>query len=103
MVLRLPLVKGKKPLGNLGAMIKAIKKDYYFRISKGEANLITELFNLNGIYNLTDNNHPMISEIANKFNMKNKSIPICSIKFIAKIGDLIYFFSFNSSKVETLT
>lgn len=117
-VLRLPLVSGKKPLGNLGAMIKAIKKGYYFRIGKGEAkksiisasdiaNLIPELFDLNGVYNLTDIRHPMISEIdsiiAKKFNKKIKSIPIYLIKFIAKIGDLIYFFPFNSSKFEKLT
>ena len=117
-VLRLPLVSGKNPLGNLGAMIKAIKKGYYFRIGKGEAkksiisasdiaNLIPELFDLNGVYNLTDIRHPMISEIdsiiAKKFNKKIKSIPIYLIKVIAKIGDLIYFFPFNSSKFEKLT
>ena len=117
-VLRLPLVSGKNPLGNLGAMIKAIKKGYYFRIGKGEAkksiisasdiaNLIPELFDLNGVYNLTDTSHPMISEIdsiiAKKFNKKIKSIPIQLIKVIAKIGDIFYFFPFNSSKFEKLT
>jgi len=117
-VLRLPLVTGKKPLGNLGAMIKAIKKGYYFRIGKGQAkksiisasdiaNLIPELFDLNGVYNLTDTSHPMISEIdsiiAKKFNKKIKSIPIYLIKVIAKIGDIFYFFPFNSSKFEKLT
>ena len=117
-VLRLPLVTGEKPLGNLGAMIKAIKKGYYFRIGKGMAkksiisasdiaNLIPELFDLNGVYNLTDISHPMISEIdsviAKKFNKKIKSIPIYLIKVIAKIGDIFYFFPFNSSKFEKLT
>ena len=117
-VLRLPLVTGKNPLGNLSAIIKAIKKGYYFRIGKGQAkksivsasdiaNLIPELFNLNGVYNLTDVNHPMISEIdsiiAKKFNKKIKSIPIQLIKVIAKIGDIFYFFPFNSSKFEKLT
>ena len=117
-VLRLPLVTGKKPLGNLRAIIKAIKKGYYFRIGKGQAkksiisasdiaNVIPELFDLNGVYNLTDTTHPMISEIdsiiANKFNKKIKSIPIYLIKVIAKIGDIFYFFPFNSSKFEKLT
>ena len=117
-VLRLPLVTGKNPLGNLRAIIKAIKKGYYFRIGKGEAkksiisasdiaNLIPELFDLNGVYNLTDTRHPMISEIdsiiAKKFNKKIKSIPINLIKVIAKIGDIFYFLPFNSSKFEKLT
>ena len=117
-VLRLPLVTGKNPLGNLGDIIKAIKKGYYFRIGKGHAkksiiaaadvaNLIPELFDLNGIYNLTDTYHPMIFEIdsiiAKKFNKKIKSIPIYLIKVIAKIGDMFYFFPFNSLKFEKLT
>lgn len=117
-VLRLPLVTGKNPLGNLRGIIKAIKKGYYFRIGKGQAkksiisasdvaNIIPELFDLNGVYNLTDTTHPMIAEIdsiiANKFNKKIKSIPIYSIKVLAKIGDIFYFFPFNSSKFEKLT
>ena len=117
-VLRLPLVTGKNPLGNLGAIIKAIEKGYYFRIGKGQAkksiisasdvaNLIPELFDLNGVYNLTDISHPMISEIdsviAKKFNTKIKSLPISLVKIIAKIGDMFYFFPFNSSKFEKLT
>lgn len=117
-VLRLPLITGKNPLGNLRAIIKAIKKGYYFRIGKGQAkksiisasdiaNVIPELFDLNGVYNFTDITHPMISEIdsiiANKFNKKIKSIPIYLIKVIAKIGDIFYFFPFNSSKFEKLT
>ena len=117
-VLRLPLVTGKNPLGNLGYMIKAIKKGYYFRIGKGQAkksiisasdlaNLIPELFDLNGVYNLTDIRHPMISEIdsiiAEKFNKKIKRIPYNLTKVIAKIGDIFHFFPLNSSKLEKLT
>jgi GlcNAc-P-P-Und epimerase len=117
-VLRLPLVTGKNPLGNLRAIIKAIEKGYYFRIGKGQAkksiisasdvaNLIPELFDLNGVYNLTDTSHPMISEIdsviAKKFNRKIKSIPIYLVKVIARIGDKFYFSPFNSSKFEKLT
>ena len=117
-VLRLPIVSGKNPPGNLSAIIEAIDKGYYFRIGKGEAkksiiaasdvaNLIPELFNLNGVYNLTDINHPMISEIdsiiAKKFNKRIKRIPKGLIKIIAKIGDIFPFFPFNSSKFDKLT
>ena len=117
-VLRLPLVSGKNPLGNLSAIIEAIDKSYYFRIGKGEAkksiiaasdvaNLIPELFNLNGVYNLTDIKHPMISEIdsiiAKKFNKRIKRIPKGLIRIIAKIGDIFSFFPFNSSRFDKLT
>ena len=117
-VLRLPLVSGKNPPGNLSAIIEAIDKGYYFRIGKGEAkksiiaatdvaNLIPELFDLNGVYNLTDIKHPMISEIdsiiAKKFNKRIKRIPKGLIKIIAKIGDIFPFFPFNSSRFIKLT
>lgn len=118
LILRLPLVTGENPPGNLGAIIKAIQKGYYFRIGKGEAKksiiaasdiamMIPELFNLNGVYNLTDIKNPMMCEIdsiiAKKFNNKIKSIPVNLIKVVAKIGDLFYFLPFNSSKFEKLT
>ena len=117
-VLRLPLVSGKNPPGNLSAIIEAIDKGYYFRIGKGEAkksiiaaadvaNLIPELFDLNGVYNLTDIKHPMISEIdsiiARKFNKRIKRIPKGLIRIIAKIGDIFSFFPFNSSRFDKLT
>ena len=66
-----------------------------------------ELFDLNGIYNLTDTYHPMISEIdsiiAKKFDKKIKGIPIYFTKFVAKIGDIFNIFPFNSSKFDKLT
>ena len=34
-ILRLPLIIGKNPPGNLGAMIKAVNRRYYFSIGKG--------------------------------------------------------------------
>lgn len=116
-ILRLPLVTGQNPPGNLSAIIKAIKKGYYFRIGKGQAkksiisandiaNLIPELFDLNGVYNLTDVNNPTISEIdsiiAKNFNKKIKTIPEYLMKIIAKIGDIFYFFPFDSLKFEKL-
>ena len=36
-ILRLPLVIGKNPLGNLGAMIHGIRKGFYFNIAGGSA------------------------------------------------------------------
>ena len=38
LILRLPLIAGAHPPGNLGAMIRAIKRGFYFRIGDGSAN-----------------------------------------------------------------
>ncbi|MBE0654745.1 MAG: NAD-dependent epimerase/dehydratase family protein, partial [Bacteroidales bacterium] len=37
LILRLPLLAGSNPPGNLGAMIKAIKRGFYFRTGDGKA------------------------------------------------------------------
>lgn len=73
-ILRLPLVVGENPPGNLGAMLKAIQRGYYVKI-KGNtarksavlgtdvAQLIANLPDKEGIYNLTDGVHPSFAEI----------------------------------------
>ena len=117
-VLRLPLITGKNPVGNLSGISNAIRKGYYFRIGKGDAQrsiisamdvakVIPDVLNLNGIYNYTDCTHPTIAQIdaviAKKYNKKIKKLPKFLIKMIGKIGDNIPFFPFNSSKFEKLT
>lgn len=117
-ILRLPLITGKNPVGNLNSMINAIKKGYYFRIGKAEAKrsivaamdvakAIPDLLTLNGVYNYTDCTHPTIAQIdtiiAKKYNKKIKKLPKFLLTLIAKIGDIIPFFPFNSSKFEKLT
>jgi len=117
-ILRLPLITGQSAPGNLNSIVNAIQKGYYFRIGKGTAkksliaasdvaNLIPELFNLNGVYNVTDIKDPMICEIdgiiAKKFNKKIITIPEILFKIFAKIGDMFYFLPFNSSKFNKLT
>ncbi len=73
-ILRLPLVVGKNPPGNLGAMLKAIQRGYYLKIKGNEARksavlgadvgkLIVHLQGKEGIFNLTDGVHPRFAEI----------------------------------------
>ena len=73
-ILRLPLVVGENAPGNLGAMERAIKKGYYFRLGTGNARrsmvnavdvakLIPSLVNKNGIYNITDGLHRSFAEM----------------------------------------
>jgi len=119
-VLRPSLIAGKNPPGNLGAMIKGIKKGQYFRIGNGSARksilmakdiarLVPKLIEKGGVYNVCDNQHPSFYEleelIANQLNIKSpKSIPLWLAKSIAKAGDLIGSKApINSMKLEKIT
>ena len=104
-ILRLPLLVGKDAPGNLGAMIKAITKGYYFNIGGGKAkksmvlardvaSAIMKVAPVGGIYNLTDGLHPDFNELSlaiatNKNKRKPSNLPMTAALFIGKIGDLL--------------
>ena len=102
-VLRLPLLVGKNPPGNLGQMVKAIDRGYYFNIAKGKAkksmvlasdvaSFIRVAAPVGGIYNLTDGFHPSFAELSKEISKDKKkqfSLPIYLAKIIGKIGDLL--------------
>jgi len=104
-ILRLPLLAGSNPPGNLGAMVKAVKKGYYFNIAGGKAkksiarredvaSVILVASKKGGIFNLTDGYHPSfneLSEIISKQLKKAKplNIPLWLAKLMAFGGDFI--------------
>ncbi len=106
-ILRLPLVVGQNPPGNLGAMIKGIQKGYYFNIAGGKAkksmvlasdiaNAILKVAAIGGIYNLTDGHHPSFSEISNCISFQlNKNRPLNMCLWLAKLA--AYFGDFLGS------
>lgn len=119
-ILRLPLLVGENPPGNLGSMIESIKNGYYFNIAGGNArksmvltkdvaNYILTISDVGGIYNLTDGYHPSFFELSNyisvKFNKrKPRNLPFLFALILAKIGDLIGVKSpFNSLKFHKIT
>ncbi len=119
-ILRLPLIAGKNPPGNLGAMIKGIKSRRYLSIGKATARksvvwaedvakLIPSLSGHSGIFNLTDGYHPCFKEIENviarAFHKKN---PLAIHMFLANIiglaGNLLGKKSpVNSDKIKKIT
>lgn len=119
-ILRLPLLVGENPPGNLGLMIKAIDKGYYFNIGGGRAKksmvladdvatFIPKVASVGGIYNLTDGFHPSFKELSVGISKrKKKKIPLNLPLFIAKIigfvgnmmGDKT---PINSSKIKKIT
>lgn len=119
-ILRLPLLVGKNPKGNLASMINAIKRGYYLNIGGGEAKksmvlaedvamFIPKVVPIGGIYNLTDGYHPNFNELSNHVasqlgKSKLLNLPKNIIYILAKIGDLFGDFSpINSQKYKKIT
>lgn len=86
LIVRLPLVVGKNPPGNLGAMIGAIKKGYFFTVGGGHAKrsmvLVSDVVDFclreswhQGTYHLTDGVHPSYRDlstiIARKYRLRS--------------------------------
>ncbi|MBF4507163.1 NAD-dependent epimerase/dehydratase family protein [Flavobacterium sp. JLP] len=119
-ILRLPLLVGKEAPGNLGAMIKAITKGYYFNIGGGKAkksmvlakdvaSLITIVAPIGGIYNLTDGHHPNFHELSlaisiNKNKKKPSNLPMKIAFLLGKFGDILGDKApINSLKIKKMT
>jgi nucleoside-diphosphate-sugar epimerase len=119
-ILRLPLVIGANPPGNLGTMIRGIKKGYYFNIAGGNAKksmvLATDVAKfilvaaeIGGTYNLTDGYNPTFNELSkNIANQIGKpfvpNLPRFIGLILAKFGDLLgNKFPINSDKFLKIT
>lgn len=119
-ILRLPLVVGDNPPGNLGAMFRGIEKGYYFNIAGGKAKksmvlasdiakYILKAAEVGGTYNLTDGIHPNFYELSKRMahNLDKSfvpNMPISIAKILAKIGDILgKNFPINSDKLSKIT
>jgi nucleoside-diphosphate-sugar epimerase len=119
-ILRLPLLVGENPPGNLGAMIKAIQKGYYFNIGGGKARksmvlaldvatFIPKVAPFGGTYNLTDGVHPNFKELSSVISkQKNKkkpfNLPLIVAKAFGLVGDLLGNKApINSAKLQKIT
>jgi GlcNAc-P-P-Und epimerase len=119
-ILRLPLIVGPNPLGNLGAMIAGIKSGKYASIGKANAKksmvwiediprFILKVKDIGGVYNLTDDYHPTFGELEKRISEKlGKSqplkIPFAIAKILAMTGDLFgKRFPMNSEKLKKIT
>ena len=119
-ILRLPLVAGPNPPGNLHAMINALAKNRYFSIANGRARksivlgtdvaaIIPAAARTGGIFNLTDGYHPTIAELETVIcsQLKRKppsSIPLWMAKSLGIIGDILGDRTpINSDIVQILT
>jgi nucleoside-diphosphate-sugar epimerase len=119
-ILRLPLIAGTNPPGNLGAMIAGIRRGYYFNIEGGKAKrscvlvkdiaeAIPVVARIGGIYNLTDGLHPsflqLSTHIARLVNSRVPlNVPLWLARLLGKIGDIVGdTIPLNTLKVSKLT
>ncbi len=123
-ILRLPLLVGSQPPGNLKAMIEGVKTGKFAIVGGGDAkrsmvfakdvaSFIAEYHATEGTFNLTDGNHPDFKSIAYKIKefyggKSIKNIPLLVAFPLAIIGDLIEkvankSFPFNSNRLSKMT
>ncbi|MDB5002313.1 MAG: UDP-galactose-4-epimerase [Mucilaginibacter sp.] len=119
-ILRLPLIAGPNPPGNLKTMINGIKRGHYFNIAGGKARksmvlaedvakIIPVAANVGGIYNLTDGHHPSFSELSQIIakqlgKSKPLNIPMWIATLMAMTGDLMGAKApINSNKLIKIT
>ena len=119
-ILRLPLVVGLNPPGNLGDMIKGIRKGYYYNIAGGKAKksmvlasdvakFLLKASETGGIFNLTDGYHPSFFELSENLSRqlgksRTKNLPFWLAKYIARTGDVFGAKApLNSLKLKKIT
>lgn len=119
-ILRPSLLAGKNAPGNLGAMVKGIKKGYYMNIAGGKvvksilmaediARLVPLLEEKGGVFNVCDTRQPSFGEISMSVAKqlgkgKPLDIPYWLAWCLAKVGDLLGNKApINSYKLEKMT
>jgi nucleoside-diphosphate-sugar epimerase len=117
-ILRLPLIAGSQPKGNLFSMIKGIQKGVYFNIGGGKAKRSIVMANdvaafiaslpPAGTYNLTDGYHPSFAELSENIAQQlHKKRPMNLPNAVAVLagwaGDIIGSkFPVNSYKLKKM-
>ena len=119
-ILRLPLIAGPKPPGNLNSMIEGIRSGKYLSIGLANArksivwaediaSIIPCVIEKGGIYNLSDDCHPTFGELENTIAIalnkrKPLKVPYWVAKGLAKTGDIVgQRFPINSEKLRKIT
>lgn len=119
-ILRLPLIVGPNPPGNLGTMIRGIQKGFYFNIGGGMARKsmvlaedlakhMLHVAKLGGIYNLTDGYHPNFDELSQLIARQTGKTKVLNLPYsLAKIGAIIgdlagKYAPFNIEKLNKIT
>ncbi|WP_460635323.1 NAD-dependent epimerase/dehydratase family protein [Larkinella harenae] len=106
-ILRLPLVVGDPAPGNLGKLVRIIRRGRYVQIGPGSARrsmvlaedvaqIIPKAAQVGGIYNLTDGVHPSVRELSDAVAQQagrrlRLIVPFWLARTVARFGDGINF------------
>jgi nucleoside-diphosphate-sugar epimerase len=123
-VWRLPLIVGENAPGNLGAMERAIRKGYYFRIGNSYDRFryyvnieelgqkVLELLEESSsgftgsqtlnVFSGRKSYGEFEDELAAKYGRKIKTLPLWLVRMVAKVGDWIPGFPLNSYRLGKL-
>ncbi len=118
-ILRLPLIVGSNPVGNLAKLIEGVKSKKYLNIDGGKARksmvlgedvaaLIGNLGTHSGTFNLTDTFNPSFKEVSDLVSeklgqSKPLNIPMIIARPLGWIGDVFKFFPVNSGMITKMT
>lgn len=118
-VLRLPLLVGKNAPGNLGDMIRMMRKGLYMGVGRGEARksmvlaedvarFIPQVAAVGGTFNLTDGQHPAMCEVENALAValgrkRIIRLPYGLLAVVARVGDVLgQWFPLNTLRLKKL-
>lgn len=117
-LLRLPLLVGDQPKGNLKSLIKAIKHKRYIQIGSGKAQRsilyvndigenFSKIINVNGTYNLTDGENITLHELNDIIKIKTHGyyikVPQLILKPLFFLGEILHLQKINLSTYNKLT
>lgn len=117
LILRLPLILGRDAPGNLGHMVRHMRRGTYLRIGSGEARRsmvlgvdvarqIMRSTEASGTFNLTDGYHPSISELdthmARQLGTRVYGVPEGLARIMARMGDFIPGAPIDSRRFDKL-
>lgn len=119
-ILRLPLIAGSEPPGNLGQMIKAMRNKRYLSINEGRAlrscvlasdlpSVFPSLLRNPGIYNLKHSPDPSFKDFELSIQHKYQDarslgdIPSWLAAFLANVGGVIPGFPFDKARLAKMT
>lgn len=117
LILRLPLVTGTNPPGNLAAMYRAVKRGYYMSMNqypvhksmvaaRDIARWLPSALGKEGTYHLCDGLHPSMTQVEQRMaeisGKKIRKAPFGLVKMAAKVGDFLPGFPLNTVRLAKL-
>ena len=116
-IVRLPLVAGRNPPGNLGAMLRALRQGRYLGVGDGNArrrlvladdvvSALPRLAERGGVYHLTDGYHPSFAELETALcralgRGSPRRVPMAVARLAGRLGDALNLIARGRSPISS--